>query len=94
VLITTAVKAGVTLLDTAEMYGNEELIGRVVALHWKQAVLCSKFGGYWGASVRPDECASRRPPHQPGQPVLVDEDVFSCAGRAERRSLACASRCV
>lgn len=61
-LVHAAVEAGVTLLDTAEMYGNEELVGRAVAAHRDQVTLCSKFGVYWGPSGRFDDWSVRADP--------------------------------
>ena len=61
-LVRAAVEAGVTLLDTAEMYGNEELVGRAVAAHRDQLTLCSKFGVYWGTSGRFDDWSVRADP--------------------------------
>ncbi|KZF02451.1 hypothetical protein A2J03_28760 [Rhodococcus sp. EPR-157] len=61
-LVRAAVGAGVTLLDTAEMYGNEELIGRVVGPLRDQVILCSKFGVYWGASGDRDDWSVRADP--------------------------------
>ena len=58
-LIEVAVQAGVTLIDTAEMYGNEELVGRAVAPWRDQITLCSKFGVYWGPSGRRDDWSVR-----------------------------------
>lgn len=49
-LVRTAIDAGVTLLDTAEMYGNEAIVGRALGSHRAQVTLCSKFGVYWGES--------------------------------------------
>jgi len=50
--------AGVTMLDTADMYGNEELVGRTIRGRREDVVLCSKFGVIWGDggdwSVRAD----------------------------------------
>jgi aryl-alcohol dehydrogenase-like predicted oxidoreductase len=46
-LIRTAVERGVTLFDTAEMYGpftNEELLGEALAPFRKQVVIATKFG--------------------------------------------------
>jgi aryl-alcohol dehydrogenase-like predicted oxidoreductase len=46
-LIRTAVERGVTLFDTAEMYGpftNEELLGEALAPYRKQVVIATKFG--------------------------------------------------
>jgi aryl-alcohol dehydrogenase-like predicted oxidoreductase len=62
VLVHTAVEAGVTLLDTAEMYENEELVGRAVAADRDQVTLCSKFGVYWGSSGRHDDWSVRADP--------------------------------
>jgi aryl-alcohol dehydrogenase-like predicted oxidoreductase len=59
-----AIDRGVTLLDTADMYGvgrNEELIGRVLRRRRKDVVLATKFGNvrgedgsYRGINGRPD----------------------------------------
>jgi aryl-alcohol dehydrogenase-like predicted oxidoreductase len=46
-LIRTAVDRGITLFDTAEMYGpftNEDLLGEALAPYRKQVVLATKFG--------------------------------------------------
>ena len=61
-LVGAAVAAGVALLDRAEMYGNEELVGRAVAPYRDQVVLCSKFGVYWGPSGRHDDWSVRADP--------------------------------
>lgn len=55
VLVQTAIEAGVTLLDTAEMYGNEALVGRALGSLRDQVTLCSKFGVYWGESGQFDD---------------------------------------
>ena len=47
-VVRAALDAGITLLDTAEMYGNEELVGRLVAGRRDEVTLCSKFGVVWG----------------------------------------------
>ena len=42
-----ALELGVTLLDTADMYGpftNEQLVGKAIASHRNQVVLATKFG--------------------------------------------------
>lgn len=62
VLIRTAIEAGVTLLDTAEMYGNEAIVGRALGSHRDQATLCSKFGVYWGESGRFDDWSVKADP--------------------------------
>ncbi len=51
-VVHAALDAGVTLLDTAEMYGNEELVGRTIAGRRDEVLLCSKFGVRWGDSGR------------------------------------------
>src|SRR5512146_2312905 len=46
-LIRTAVERGVTLFDTAEVYGpftNEELVGEALAPFRDQVVIATKFG--------------------------------------------------
>src|SRR5215216_3864699 len=46
-LIRTAVERGVTLFDTAEVYGpftNEELVGEALAPFREQVVIATKFG--------------------------------------------------
>jgi len=47
-VINAALDAGVTLLDTADMYGNEALVGRMIRGRRDKVVLCSKFGVVWG----------------------------------------------
>ena len=54
-VVHAAIDAGVTLLDTAEMYGNEELVGRAVRGRRDEVLLCSKFGVRWGDSDRFDD---------------------------------------
>jgi aryl-alcohol dehydrogenase-like predicted oxidoreductase len=59
-----AIELGVTLLDTADMYGvgrNEELVGRAIRDRRDQVVIATKFGNvrapdgaYLGISGRPD----------------------------------------
>jgi aryl-alcohol dehydrogenase-like predicted oxidoreductase len=47
ILIHKAVERGITLFDTAEMYGpfnNEELLGEALALYRDQVVIATKFG--------------------------------------------------
>jgi aryl-alcohol dehydrogenase-like predicted oxidoreductase len=59
-VLRAALDAGVTLFDTAALYGfgkNEELIGRVLKPHRKQVTLCSKGGM---AGVTGDDGVVRR----------------------------------
>ncbi|MDR4947391.1 aldo/keto reductase [Neobacillus cucumis] len=47
-----ALELGVTLLDTADMYGvgeNEELVGRAIKNHRDQVVIATKFGNVRGS---------------------------------------------
>lgn len=54
-VVHAAIDAGVPLLDTAEMYGNEELVGKAVRGRRDEVLLCSKFGVRWGDSGRFDD---------------------------------------
>jgi len=54
-VVHAALDAGIKLLDTAEMYGNEELVGRTIAGRRDEVILCSKFGVTWGKSGRFDD---------------------------------------
>lgn len=54
-LVHGAIDAGISLLDTAEMYGNEELVGRTIAGRREEVTICTKFGVRWGASGRFDD---------------------------------------
>lgn len=49
-LVTAAIDEGVTLLDTAELYGTEEILGKAVGARRSEVTLCSKFGVYFGES--------------------------------------------
>jgi aryl-alcohol dehydrogenase-like predicted oxidoreductase len=49
-VVHAALDAGITLLDTAELYGNEELVGRTIAGRRDEITLCTKFGVVWGDS--------------------------------------------
>ena len=57
-VINRALDAGVTLVDTADMYGNEALVGRAISGRRDEVILASKFGLVWGDgrdwSVRAD----------------------------------------
>ena len=54
-VVHAALDAGITLLDTAEMYQNEELVGRTISARRDEVILCSKFGVVWGDSGRSDD---------------------------------------
>ena len=57
-VVHAALDAGVTMIDTADMYGNEALVGRTLRGRRDEVLLCSKFGVVWGDrgdwSVRAD----------------------------------------
>ncbi|OZM71284.1 hypothetical protein CFN78_21055 [Amycolatopsis antarctica] len=58
-VVHAALDAGITLLDTAELYGNEELVARTISGRRDEITLCTKFGVVWGGagddwSVRAD----------------------------------------
>lgn len=61
-LVAAAIDGGVTVLDTAEMYGNEEVVGRAIGDRRDRVTLCSKFGVYWGSSGNPDDWSVRADP--------------------------------
>lgn len=61
-LVRAALDGGVRVLDTAEMYGNEEVVGRAIAGVRSEVVLCTKFGVYWGESGRFDDWSVRADP--------------------------------
>ncbi|WP_229120127.1 aldo/keto reductase [Enemella evansiae] len=61
-LVRAAVDAGVRVLDTAEMYGNEAVVGRAIGTLRDDVILCSKFGVYWGDSGRFDDWSVRADP--------------------------------
>ncbi len=46
-VVRAALDAGVTLIDTAHLYGNEALVGRAVAGRREEVVLATKFGVLW-----------------------------------------------
>jgi aryl-alcohol dehydrogenase-like predicted oxidoreductase len=75
--IRRALDRGVTLLDTADMYGphtNEELVGRAIAGRREQVVLATKFG-----IVRDTDDPSRRGIE--GRPEYVREAIEGSLGR-------------
>nr|WP_198319398.1 aldo/keto reductase [Actinopolyspora erythraea] len=59
-VIEAALDAGITLVDTADAYQNEELVGRAIRPRRDEVVLASKFGLVWreetagGFDVRAD----------------------------------------
>ena len=73
-LLLAALDAGVTLFDTAALYGfgaNETLVGRVLKAHRSRIVLCSK-GGMTGQPVGPGGALQRV---IDGKPDAIRRDV-------------------
>lgn len=50
-VIHSALDAGITMVDTADAYGNEELVGRAIRGRQDEVLLASKFGLVWRAEV-------------------------------------------
>ncbi len=50
-VVDAVLDAGVRMIDTADAYGNEELVGRAVARRRDDVVLASKFGLVWHDGV-------------------------------------------
>ncbi|WP_199749154.1 aldo/keto reductase [Amycolatopsis sp. WAC 01376] len=79
-----ALELGVTLLDTANVYGdgaNEELIGRAIAGKRDQVVLATKFGIVWdkdgGMSARGDAAYVRQSCEESLRRLNIDHiDLF------------------
>ena len=72
-LLLTALDAGVTLFDTAALYGfgaNEALVGRVLKAHRSRITLCSK-GGMTGQPVGPGGALQRV---IDGRPASIQRD--------------------
>ena len=53
--------AGVSMVDTADMYGNEDLVGRAIAERRDEVLLAGKFGVVWDDST-PDGYEIRADP--------------------------------
>lgn len=65
-VVHAALDAGVTMVDTADAYGNEELVGRTIRGRRDEVLLASKFGLVWrdeiagGFDVRADPAYVRQ----------------------------------
>lgn len=46
-VVNAALDAGVTMVDTAHLYGNEALVGRAIAVRRDEVLLATKFGVLW-----------------------------------------------
>lgn len=84
-----ALELGVTLWDTADMYGNghnERLLARVLAEHRADVVLATKFGNVGGSETRglssyADRATSDRPAWVDGTPEYVRRACEASLGR-------------
>lgn len=61
-VVRVAIENGVEIFDTAEMYGNEAVVGRALAGRRDEVTLCTKFGVYRGESGDPDDWSVRADP--------------------------------
>ncbi|ANY07237.1 aldo/keto reductase [Pseudonocardia sp. HH130630-07] len=50
-VVDAVLDAGVTMIDTADMYGNEDLVGRAIARRRDEVLLAGKFGVVWDDSL-------------------------------------------
>ena len=50
-VVHAALDAGITMVDTADAYGNEELVGRTIRGRRDEVLLASKFGLVWRDEV-------------------------------------------
>ncbi len=46
-VVNAALDAGVTMVDTAHLYGNEALVGRAIGVRRDEVLLATKFGVLW-----------------------------------------------
>jgi aryl-alcohol dehydrogenase-like predicted oxidoreductase len=53
-VINAALDAGIAMVDTADAYQNEELVGRVIRSRRDEALLASKYGLVWRDTVAGD----------------------------------------
>jgi len=73
----TGIDLGMTLIDTAELYGSEELIGRVIAGQRDRVFLVSKV---WQSHVAGD--GMRAPARRVSSgSELITSTFTSCTGR-------------
>lgn len=90
-VIDAALDAGVTMVDTADAYRNEELVGRAIRTRRDEVLLASKFGLVWhddvGGSyeIRADPAHVRRACDASLRRLGVDVlDVYYLHHRSER----------
>ena len=90
-VIHAALDAGVTMVDTADAYQNEELVGRIIRGRRDEVLLASKFGLVWrdevagGFDVRADPPYVRQACEASLRRLGVDEiDVYYLHHRSEQ----------
>ena len=90
-VVHAALDAGITMVDTADAYQNEELVGRAIRGRRDEVLLASKFGLVWraevarGYDVRADPAYVRQACEASLRRLGVDEiDVYYLHARSER----------
>lgn len=90
-VVYAALDAGVTMVDTADAYQNEELIGRTISGRRDEVLLASKFGLVWrdevagGFDVRADPSYVRQACEASLRRLGVDEiDLYCLHNRSEK----------
>lgn len=90
-VVHAALDAGITMVDTADAYRNEELVGRAIRRRRHEVLLASKFGLVWrdrvagGFEVRADPTYVRQACEASLRRLGVDEiDVYYLHHRSER----------
>ena len=90
-VVHAALDAGITMVDTADAYQNEELVGRAIRGRRDEVLLASKFGLVWrdegagGFDVRADPSYVRHACEASLRRLGVDEiDLYYLHHRSER----------
>jgi aryl-alcohol dehydrogenase-like predicted oxidoreductase len=90
-VVHAALDAGITMVDTADAYQNEELVGRAIRGRRDEVLLASKFGLVWraevagGFDVRADPAYVRQACEASLRRLRVDEiDLYYLHHRSER----------
>jgi aryl-alcohol dehydrogenase-like predicted oxidoreductase len=90
-VVHAALDAGITMVDTADAYQNEELVGRAIRGRRDEVLLASKFGLVWraevagGFDVRADPAYVRQACEASLRRLGVDEiDVYYLHHRSEQ----------
>jgi len=93
-VVHAALDAGITMVDTADAYQNEELVGRTIRGRRDEVLLASKFGLVWrdevagGFDVRADPSYVRQACEASLQRLGVDViDLYYLHHRSEKTSI-------